>query len=41
VKDKSLNLCAVPDLFKKLPYKIKTRIESDMLILRCNFDEEN
>ena len=36
-----LNLCAVPDLFKKLPYKIRTKIESDTLILRCNFDEEN
>ncbi len=28
-------------LFKKLPYKITTKIESDMLILSCNFDEEN
>ena len=28
-------------LFKKLPYKIRTKIESDMLILSCNFDEEN
>jgi len=28
-------------LFKKLPYKIKTKIDSDMLILSCNFDEEN
>jgi RimJ/RimL family protein N-acetyltransferase len=28
-------------LFKKLPYKIKTKIESEMLILSCNFDEEN
>ena len=27
-------------LFKKLPYKIKTKIEGDMLILSCNFDEE-
>ena len=27
-------------LFKKLPYKIQTKIESDMLILSCNFDEE-
>jgi RimJ/RimL family protein N-acetyltransferase len=29
------------ELFKKLPYKIKTKIESEMLILSCNFDEEN
>ena len=27
-------------LFKKLPYKIKTKIEGDMLILSCSFDEE-
>jgi acyl-CoA hydrolase/RimJ/RimL family protein N-acetyltransferase len=26
-------------LFKKLPYKIKTKIESDTLILSCNFEE--
>ena len=31
---------AMIKLFKKLPYKIKTKIESDMLILSCNFDEE-
>jgi L-amino acid N-acyltransferase YncA len=28
-------------LFKKLPYKIKTKIESGMLILSCNFEEDN
>jgi RimJ/RimL family protein N-acetyltransferase len=28
-------------LFKKLPYKIKTKIEDDTLTLSCNFDEEN
>ena len=27
-------------LFKKLPYEIKTKIEGDMLILSCSFDEE-
>ncbi len=27
-------------LFKKLPYKIKTKIEGEMLILSCNFDED-
>jgi acyl-CoA hydrolase/RimJ/RimL family protein N-acetyltransferase len=26
-------------LFKKLPYKIKTKIDSDTLILSCNFEE--
>ncbi len=26
-------------LFKKLPYKIKTKIKSDTLILSCSFDE--
>ena len=32
---------AMIKLFKKLPYKITTKIESDRLILSCNFDEEN
>jgi acyl-CoA hydrolase/GNAT superfamily N-acetyltransferase len=28
-------------LFKKLPYKIKTKIEDGTMILSCNLDEEN
>jgi RimJ/RimL family protein N-acetyltransferase len=28
------------NLFKKLPYKIKTKFEDDTVVLSCNFDEE-
>ena len=28
------------NLFKKLPYKIKTKFEDGALVLSCNFDEE-